>query len=1184
MFIARVIVILASLSPGILGFHAHAIDNPGRWSTVSNWDDKVLTVGATVPRELARDEVHLYKVELSNEQCAEVSFNWDGLDLAVVIFDPGDKKLFAAPLVVTAPGPISIVIPAQMSGTYTLRVITTAKQKITGRYQIKLLDIRNVTARDQTTFAAQKLITEAQNQVSSPEVVKKYEQAIDLWRSIQDSNAEAQTLLQLGGTYRTLQMREEAKASYRKAIEIWHSVANPRGEAYARLNLGNVIRAYDSAKDALKELDESQKSFEQSGDKRGEAACLYSQAYAHMSIGQTPEAIDKLITALEIRKTQSDNLGIINVLNMLADANRIMGNFETSLGLYAQATEVLKGLEYPLLEANILNGTVLVYNDWGDWQRARDGYVSTLSSFESLLGTNGLNACTLKSTPQSAELCRSAANVLDNLAEAYNSLGNTDEAFRELAKSLLIRDTLSEPYGQGSTRFHVGYTHFLAGDLTNALNYYNAALPYQQKAGDDKGVALTYTYLGMAYVALKQPAKALDLYRQALPVEERSGDKRAQAITLDKMGQVYAILGNPNDSNNNFTRALALWKSVNDVDGEALTLYNMAGAHRAFGDLNQANRFSESAIKLIEALRTKITNQSLRTSYLADKVNYYALDVDLKMQLSKSEKHREYLAPALESNEKARARVLLESLNEAGVGRNTSPENSDPRFSLLIDEKLKLLSTLAAKAQVRTKLLNGPNSPELIARIEQELTELNAQYDELETKIRSQNRKFATLTRPTPASLAQIQQQLDDDTLLIEFLLGEPRSYAWVLGLGSIEGVELPASREIEDLAKRVSKAVSERGRTKANESEFAKQQRINTAEKDYDEASSLLSKAVLAPIAHLLTKKRLVVVADGALQFIPFEALPYPNQLASARTRWTQTVIEKHEVVTLPSASVLVLQRHELAGRHKAPYTLAVIADPVFGEKDSRVHAVKRSEKSARDNEKTVQASPPTNSTNGENGSHTNKASQLSRALGDVEIKSASEIPRLPFSLSEANAILRTVPASQSFSALNFNANRETVMNPKLSSYRIVHLATHGVMDLKHPELSGVLLSMVDKNGKEQNGYLGLNEIYNLNWPAELVVLSACETGIGKEIKGEGLIALTRGFMYAGAARVVASLWKVNDRATAELMAEFYRQMLINGTTPAAALRAAQLKLSHHPRWQNPHFWAGFVLQGEWR
>jgi CHAT domain-containing protein len=151
------------------------------------------------------------------------------------------------------------------------------------------------------------------------------------------------------------------------------------------------------------------------------------------------------------------------------------------------------------------------------------------------------------------------------------------------------------------------------------------------------------------------------------------------------------------------------------------------------------------------------------------------------------------------------------------------------------------------------------------------------------------------------------------------------------------------------------------------------------------------------------------------------------------------------------------------------------------------------------------------------------------------------------------------------------------------LSKYRIVHFATHGVLDLEHPELSGIALSMVDEKGRSRDGYLRLNEIYNLNLPAELVVLSACQTGVGKQIKGEGLIALTRGFMYAGARSVVASLWKVDDAATASLMTEFYRQMFTNKLKPAAALRSAQLKISQEKRWQSPYYWAGFFLQGEW-
>jgi CHAT domain-containing protein len=190
----------------------------------------------------------------------------------------------------------------------------------------------------------------------------------------------------------------------------------------------------------------------------------------------------------------------------------------------------------------------------------------------------------------------------------------------------------------------------------------------------------------------------------------------------------------------------------------------------------------------------------------------------------------------------------------------------------------------------------------------------------------------------------------------------------------------------------------------------------------------------------------------------------------------------------------------------------------------------------------------------------------------------------RLMMSRTEAAEIARVVPPNQIFEALDFEANRAMVMGGALSKYRYVHLATHGVIDLEHPELSGIVLSMVDQDGKEQDGYVRLYEIYNLNLPAELVVLSACQTGVGKQIRGEGLIALTRGFMYAGAARVVATLWKVDDTATAALMAQFYKEMFTNGKKPAAALRAAQQYMSDQKRWQSPYYWAGFVLQGEWR
>ena len=190
----------------------------------------------------------------------------------------------------------------------------------------------------------------------------------------------------------------------------------------------------------------------------------------------------------------------------------------------------------------------------------------------------------------------------------------------------------------------------------------------------------------------------------------------------------------------------------------------------------------------------------------------------------------------------------------------------------------------------------------------------------------------------------------------------------------------------------------------------------------------------------------------------------------------------------------------------------------------------------------------------------------------------------RLRFSRQEAEEIARLSADPRTLKAVDFSANRSTAIDAKLGDYRIVHFATHGLINNQNPDLSGVVLSLVDEQGRPQNGFLRLYDIYNLKLNADLVVLSACQTALGKEIKGEGLVGLTRGFMYAGAPRVVASFWRIDDRATADIMRRFYEAMLKDGLRPAAALRAAQVSMWHEKRWQSPHYWAAFTIQGEWR
>jgi CHAT domain-containing protein len=198
-------------------------------------------------------------------------------------------------------------------------------------------------------------------------------------------------------------------------------------------------------------------------------------------------------------------------------------------------------------------------------------------------------------------------------------------------------------------------------------------------------------------------------------------------------------------------------------------------------------------------------------------------------------------------------------------------------------------------------------------------------------------------------------------------------------------------------------------------------------------------------------------------------------------------------------------------------------------------------------------------------------------------ENSAPSRIQRLPFTRREAEEILALVPEQQRLKALDFDANRAMATSPQLGNYRFVHFATHGVLDTEHPELSGIVLSLFDRQAREQDGYLRVHEIFNLKLPVDLVVLSGCRTGLGKQIKGEGLMGLTRGFMYAGAARVMVSLWDVSDEASARLMVEFYKRMLgRERLSPAAALRGAQVTLWQQERWRAPYYWAAFVLQGE--
>lgn len=444
----------------------------------------------------------------------------------------------------------------------------------------------------------------------------------------------------------------------------------------------------------------------------------------------------------------------------------------------------------------------------------------------------------------------------------------------------------------------------------------------------------------------------------------------------------------------------------------------------------------------------------------------------------------------------------------------------------------------------RIETLSRPNyTPAQKAELDKKRQTLLGEYQDIQAQIRSTSPRYAALTQPQPLTLAQIQQQiLDENTILLQYSLGYQRSYLWAVTKTSITSYELPKAAEIETIAKNFRTAVTAPS-SRDNLNQVAK-------------ANDAISQIILQPVAAQLGQKRLLIVGDGVLNYLPFAALSLPGKSGENRN---PPLIVDHEIVLLPSASTLGILRQNYNDRQPPNRTLAILADPVFSANDERV----KNSSSATTQQAVESANPG-----------------LSRSRGDKN----AQFDRLKFTRQEAQIIQALVPAHSITQSFDFAASRATATSSNLSQYKIIHFATHGLANSAHPELSGIILSLIDEKGNPLNGFLRLTDIFNLKLAAHLVVLSACQTGLGQNIQGEGMVGLTRGFMYAGAQRVVVSLWSVDDEGTAGLMSSFYQGMLQKGLTPAAALRAAQLEMWKQEKWKSPYYWGAFTLQGEWR
>ncbi len=890
-----------------------------------------------------------------------------------------------------------------------------------------------------------------------------------------------------------------------------------------------------------------------------------------------PELEEKLSRSLRIFQETGDRYTQAITLNLIALTNRRNFQYEKAIETYRMAASIFHEVNNHSLEGMALNNLGIAYALWGRQEKAIEYWEGSMAAYRESNDPNidplgnmciayhelGQYEMALDCNAKVLDIRRDRkerdgeATVLMALGNIYSQLGRQEKAIEYFEQALRIAREIKERETEGYALGNLGTAYDRLEQYEKATEYYELTLAIARELKDRSAEGKTLNNLGGLYIrrtiggVRANHLKAIEYAEQALNIARLVKDPHSEVMALNNLALAHRNLRNFEKANEYFEQAMAILRENKDPVGLAGLLYDWAISAEKQGDLSAAGVHIEESLKIVEGFRdNEIVSPESRASFLATMQNTYNVYTQVLMRQHRAEPTKGFDALALAVSERQRARSLLDLLAESGTEMNDAV---DPK---LVERERTLAKQLSDKAQIR------PGSPEQAAALKLEISQIETDLERAQVAIRTANPNYAALTRPQPLTLAEIQAQLDADTVLLEYSQGYEQSYVFVVTKDALTTYELPKPEVIEKSAREVYELLTARSTTKADETAIQRQERINQAEAKLPNAAKELSQMILAPVAAQLGSKRLMIVAHGALQYIPFAMLPDPA------TGGTQPLIVGHEVVSLPSASTLVFQRAALAGRQPAPKTLAVIADPVFARTDPRFKtAVPLDDKAPASSIKPADMRGLEHITDASDGKS-----------GSLVIR------RLPFTRQEADALVALTPKNATFKAIDFQANRTNVLNGDLSQYRYVHFATHGVMDAERPGLSSLVLSTVDAAGRPQNGFLRANDIYNMKLPAELVVLSACQTGLGKEVKGEGLIGLTRGFMYAGAKRVVVSLWSVNDKATSDLMTKFYRGMLKDNERPAAALRTAQIEMWKQKKWRSPYYWAAFTMQGEWR
>jgi len=943
---------------------------------------------------------------------------------------------------------------------------------------------------------------------------------------------------------RGAESRDRSLDLFRQALARWQDAGDAPGQVRALVELGATEPVGSSSSAAINWLERALTLARQIGDVEGQARAL-------LTLGNIRPGSDRKAVLEDFRKALDlwTRLGNASgkgetLLDMAIVQRSVLHQDEAAQDLLERAIPLLHQAEELGREATAL--TVL-----GDIHLARGEIEEALHSIN--------DALTLS---RKAEDPRVEASALYNRSNVQKLQGELQQALEGFERALAINRRLGERVGAFHTLSALGSIYFDLGDLDKAreeyeealkleqtleglasrrarllnniglvlyrqgqrrevaVGFFQRALSLSQELQDTAGVAAAFNNLGVAQVALGRPEEGLEALRQALALRQ-GGDLSPWAQTLRELAIAYDRLGDLKEAGRYFQESLEMGRRAGSPGQVAEILFRWALLGREQGRLEEALIKVKEAIQLVESVRNRVEIDALRTSFFASKREYYELYIDLLMHLHQLHPQATYQVEALAASERARARGLLDLLAE---GRIELRQGITPALRQREKDVSSRLAWFVDQLPRRTQ--DSPAS-EKLRQVEEEM-------GRLESEVQEHYPQYAELRYPKPLELESIRGLLDADTALLEYFVGKEGSVLFVVTQEGLTSYNLPPARDLSGLVQKVRSLIRH-----PSELEIG----------DFRRHSSRLYRFLVGPAAKVLVGKHSLLIApDGPLYTFPFEVL-LTDEAASRGLAFRNLpyLLRQHVINYVPSASVLKGLRESEANEppwDRKEKAFVAFANPLFNSKQDYKKAASRAD-----------------------GVH------------DLTEAKHRSFPPLPYSEEEVKTIAKLFADDQVELYIGDSATKENVLgNPVVERARRVHFATHGFVDEVRPEGSALVLTP----SVGQDGYLTVAEIFNLKLRADLVVLSACETGLGKEVGGEGIVGLMRAFLYAGAKSLVVSLWPVVDRPTSHFMQNFYKSLDTTGSK-AEALRKAKLDMIGTGQ-ANPYLWAPFILSGDLR